>query len=138
MIAIVFAILAVVMGWLKSDGRATQGGYTIPAGVFPFGELFRINGWNGIMLTAVASADTVRVSDLEISSERIWYFRIPAAVTANVGDYLYWTTGAGLKRGDTDLSATVAGSPIVKVEEAKFTGVDTNSYIAGRILNVGP
>jgi hypothetical protein len=121
------------MGQLKSDGRATQGGYTWPAGTFTFGDLYRLNGWNGIIMKSIAAGDTVRVADMEISSERIWYVKVPA-ITAGVGDYLYWTAGAGLKRGDTDLTATVTGSPVCKVEEAK----DANGYAAVRVLNIGP
>lgn len=123
------------MGQLKSDGRATQGGYTIPAGTYAFGELFRINGWNGIILKSVAAGDTVRAADMEISSERIWIVKVPA-ITAGIGDYLYWTVGAAsvTKRGDTDLTATENGSPVCKVEETK----DANGYAAVRVLNVGP
>jgi opacity protein-like surface antigen len=122
------------MGQLKHDGIATQGGVTAPAGDFPFGDLFRINGINGIALTHIAAADTVRSLDLEISPARIWYVKVPAGATVNQGTYLYWTAGAGLKRGDTDLTATVTGSPVAFVEETK----DANNYAAIRVLNVGP
>ncbi len=122
------------MGQLKHDGRATSGGVTAPAGDFPFGDLFRINGWNGIALTHIATGDTVRTLDLEISAERVWYVKIPAAASPAVGDFLYWTAGAGLKRGDTDLTVTATGTPVAKVEEAK----DANNYCAIRVLNVGP
>jgi hypothetical protein len=121
------------VGQLKSDGRATQGGFTAPAGIFTFGDLYRINGTNGIALKSIAAADTDRSLDLEISAERIWYVKVPA-ITANQGTYLYWTAGAGLKRGDTDLTATVTGSPVAFVEETK----DANGYAAVRVLNVGP
>jgi len=122
------------MGQLKHDGRATQGGVTAPAGDFPFGDLFRINGWNGIALQHIATGDTVRTLDLEIAPDRVWYVKIPAAAAPAVGDFLYWTAGAGLKRGDTDITTTATGSPIAKVEEAK----DANNYCAIRVLNVGP
>lgn|SRR5512146_279623 len=121
------------MGQLKHDGNATQGGFTAPAGDFPFGELFRINGWNGIAMSHIAAADTVRSLDLEIS-HRVWYIKVPVALAPAQGDFLYWTAGAGLKRGDTDLTATVTGSPVAKVEEVK----DANNYCAVRVLNVGP
>lgn len=121
------------MGQLKHDGKATQGGFTAPAGDFPFGDLFRINGWNGIALTHIAAADTVRSLDLEIS-ERVWYVKLPAGVAGTQGTYLYWTAGAGLKRGDTDLTATATGTPVAIVEETK----DANNYAAIRVLNVGP
>jgi hypothetical protein len=122
------------MGQLKSDGRATQGGFVAPAGDYPFGDLFRLNGWNGIALTHIATADTVRTLDFEISAERIWYIKAPAGWAPALGDYGYWTAGAGTKRGDTDLAAAVVGAPVVKVEEVK----DANGYVAVRVLNVGP
>lgn len=121
------------MGQLKSDGKAINVP-TVPAGQYNYGELFRINGWNGIMMKTINTADTVRAAAMEISSERIWYVTIPGAVAAAQGAYLYWTTGAGTKRGDTDLTATVTGTPVLQVEEAK----DGNNIIAARILNVGP
>jgi hypothetical protein len=122
------------VGQLKHDGRATQNGMTWPAGLYTFGDMFRLNGWNGIILKTIAVADTVRVSDMEISSERIWYIKVPAAVNPAVGDFLYWTAGAGIKRGDTDLAVAVVGAPVCKIEEVK----DANGYAAVRVLNVGP
>src|SRR5437868_14113309 len=89
------------MGQLKSDGRATQGGFVAPAGqVINFGDLYRLNGWNHIALTKIGSADTVRNYGGEIAPDRIWYVLLPAALNPAVGDYLYWTAGAGFKRGD--------------------------------------
>lgn len=120
------------MGQLKHDGRATQGGYTAPAGVITKGDLYRINGWNGIALKSIAAGDTVRTLDLEIAPDRIWYIKLPAALNPAIGDPLYWTTGAGFKRGDTDLAAAVVGSPACKVEETK----DANGWCAVRVLNL--
>jgi len=122
------------MGQLKSDGKATVGGFTWPAGVITFGDMYRLNGWNGVALKNIAAADTMRVAGMEFSSERIWIVKLPAAVAGTQGTYLYWTAGAGFKRGDTDLTATVTGSPVAIVEETK----DANHYAAVRILNVGP
>lgn len=122
------------MGQLKHDGRATQGGFTAPAGVITFGDLYRLNGWNGIALQNIAAADTIRSLDFEIAPDRIWYIKVPAAVNPAVGDFLYWTAGAGFKRGDTDLATAVVGAPVCKVEEVK----DANAYMAVRVLNVGP
>ena len=122
------------MGQLKHDGRATQGGVTAPASTaITFGDLYRINGWNGIALSTIGASDTVRSLDLEIAPDRVWYVKLPSGVNPAVGDPLYWTAGTGFKRGDTDLSATVAGAPACKVEEAK----DANGYAAVRVLNVG-
>lgn len=123
------------MGQLKHDGRATQGGFAAPASTdLPFGDLFRLNGWNGIALSHIATTDTARNLDFEIAPDRVWYVKLPAALSPAVGDFLYWTAGAGFKRGDTDLTATVTGSPVCKVEEAK----SANGYAAVRVLNVGP
>jgi hypothetical protein len=122
------------MGQLKHDGVATQGGFTFPAGTITFGDLYRLNGWNGIALKSIATGDTDRVADMEVSPARVWYVKFPAALAPAVGDFVYWTAGAGFKRGDTDLTATVTGSPVAKVEEVK----DANGYAAVRVLNVGP
>lgn len=122
------------MGQLKHDGRATQNGVTAPAAqAIVKGDLYRINNWNGFALKTIGASDTLRVLDLEIAPDRIWYVKLPAALSPVIGDVLYWTTGAGFKRGDTDLSATVAGSPACKVEEVK----DANGYAAIRALNIG-
>jgi hypothetical protein len=121
------------MGQLKHDGRATQGGFTAPAGDYPFGDLFRMNQWNGIALTHIATTDTIRSLELEIAPDRVWYVKFPAALNPAIGDVLYWTAGAGVKRGDTDLAAAVVGSPVCKVEETK----DAGGYAAVRVLNIG-
>jgi hypothetical protein len=122
------------MGQLKHDGRATQNGVTVPgAQAITKGDLYRINNWNGIALKTIGAADTLRVMDMEIAPDRIWYVKLPAALAPAVGDPLYWTTGTGFKRGDTDLAAAVLGSPACKVEEAK----DANGYAAVRVLNIG-
>ena len=121
------------MGQLKHEGRATQGGFLAPAATnIVFGDLYRIDGWNGAALKAIAAADTVRTLDLEISAERIWIIKLPVALNPAKGDALYWTAGAGFKRGDTDLAAAVVGSPAAKVEETK----DANHWCAVRILNL--
>src|SRR4249920_290727 len=114
------------MGQLKSDGKAVNVP-VVPAGQYNFGELFRINGWNGIAMKTVNTADTIRAMALEVSSERIWYVLIPVAAAQGV--YLYWTAGAGTKRGDTDLTATVTGTPVAVVEEAK----DGNNIVGIRV-----
>lgn len=120
------------MGQLKHDGRATQGGVTFPAGVITFGDLYRVNNWNGIAMKSIAAADTVRTADMEIAPDRIWYVKVPAGINPAVGDPIYWTTGAGFKRGDTDLQVAAQGSPCGKVEEVK----DSNNFLAIRVLNV--
>jgi len=122
------------MGQLKHDGRATQGGVTAPAAqAITKGDLYRINAWNGIALKTIGASDTLRNMDMEIAPDRIWYVKLPAALSPAVGDVLYWTAGTGFKRGDTDLAAAVVGSPVCKVEEVK----DANGYAAVRVLNIG-
>lgn len=122
------------MGQLKHDGRATQGGFVAPgATAITFGDLYRLNGWNHIAMSTIGASDTARSYDGEIAPDRIWYVKLPSGVTPAVGDVLYWTAGAGFKRGDTDLAAAVVGSPACKVEEAK----DANGYAAVRVLNIG-
>ena len=122
------------MGQLKSDGRATLGGYTAPAGqAINFGDLYRLNGWNHIALATIGSSDTVRSYGGEIAPDRIWYVLLPSGVNPAVGDMLYWTSGTGFKRGDTDITATATGVACCKVEEAK----NANGYAAVRVLNIG-
>lgn len=123
------------MGQFKHDGKATQGGMTFPAGTITYGDLYRLNGWNGIALKSIASGDTVRTADMEISSERVWYIDLPAGVNPAVGTYLYWTAGAGFKRGDTDLTVTPTGTAVAIVEEAPAAA---GGFAAVRVLNVGP
>lgn len=123
------------MGQLKSDGQATLGGYTWPAGVITFGDLYRLNGWTGVALKNILAADTDRNAGMEFSPSRIWYVKLPAGTAGTLGQYLYWTTAAAatFQRGDTHLIATVAGVPCALVEEAK----DANNYAGIRILNIG-
>ena len=121
------------MGQLKSDGRATLGGFSAPAAqAIVKGDLYRINGWNGTAMRAIGASDTDRTLDLEIAPDRIWYVKVPAGVNPAIGDPLYWTTGAGFKRADTDLQVAAQGSPCAKVEEVK----DANGWVAVRILNL--
>lgn len=119
------------MGQLKSDGRAIN--VTFPAGVITFGDLYRIDGWNGVALEDFAAGESPRAAAMEVSSERIWYVKTPAGVGDGArGDRLYWTAGAGFKRGDTDLAEAVVGSPVCIVEELR----DANGWVGVRLLNV--
>lgn len=121
------------MGQFKHDGRATQGGVVAPAGqALVFGDLYRIDAWSGFALKEVGAADTVRSLDLEISKERVWYIKLPAGLSPAKGDLLYWSAGAGFKRGDTDLQAAVAGNPVCKVEEVK----DANGWAAVQLTGL--
>jgi hypothetical protein len=125
------------VGQLKSDGRASLGGVTFPAGTITKGDLYRLNLWNCIALANIATTDTVRTIGVEYSTERIWYVKFPAALNPAVGAFVYWTSGTGFKRGDTDLvasPATAGDAPCGKVEEVK----NANGYAAIRVLNSGP
>jgi hypothetical protein len=63
----------------------------------------------------------------------VWYVKLPAGLAPALGDLLYWTAGAGFKRGDTDLAAAVVGQPVCQVEETK----DANGYAAVRLTGLG-
>ena|SRR5687767_6570791 len=120
------------MGQLKTDGRAIDVTWTASQ-IITKGDLYRQDGWNGIALEDFTAAETPRASAMEVSSERIWLVKTPAGVGDGArGDRLYWTTGAGFKRGDTDLSEAVLGSPVAIVEELR----DANGWCGVRVLNV--
>jgi hypothetical protein len=120
------------MGNKKTEGATIDA--TVPGGqTVVKGELYRIDGWNGIAMSTVLPTDPELGVALENDNQAIWYITIPAAVAAARGDVLYWTAGTGFKKGSTDLSATVAGPPAVKVEEAK----DANNVVGVRVLNIG-
>lgn len=118
------------MGQLKSDGRAID--VAAPAATaITFGELYRIDGWTGIAMKTVGASDTIRALAMEVSPDRIWYVAVPAAVNGARGTMVYWTAGAGFKKATTDLTSTVTGSPVGKVEEIR----DANGIAAIRPLN---
>jgi hypothetical protein len=105
------------VGHLIGDKKAVD--VTVPAGDFFHGDLYRINTFSGFLLNDCLTAATDRNRSLEIAINRCWNVKFPAGLTPAVGDVLYWAAGAGTKRGDTDLSATVAGAPVCKVIKAK-------------------
>lgn len=120
------------MGQLKSDGRAID--VTGPAGTINFGDLYRIDGWNGIAMDTIASGDTVRELALEVSSERIWYVKTPSGIGVAKGAYLYWAAPGSFQVGETNLQATAAttGDPVAcKVEQVR----NSNGYAAVRVIN---
>lgn len=127
------------MGQLKGDGRAIN--VTTPdATAIAFGELYRIDGWNGFAQADVPAVLTGSTEDgrkiaLEVAPDRIWYISIPSGLAAARGTTLWWSSGAGFKKGSTDLVAQGTGSatgPACKVEEAK----DSNNIVGVRVLNV--
>jgi hypothetical protein len=118
------------MGQLKSDGRSVD--VTAPAAqAITFGDLYRIDGWTGFAGKTIGASDTVRGMSMEVSPDRIWYCAVPAAVSGARGTLVYWSAGAGFKRGTADLTSTVTGSPVGKVEEAR----DANGVAAIRVIN---
>jgi hypothetical protein len=127
------------MGQLKTDGRAVN--VAVPATkAVTFGELYRIEGWNGFAMDTIGASDAIRNMAIE-TAERIWYVKIPAGLAAAKGALLYWTTASLATNPQfcdclTDLQATAgtAGDPpACKVEEAK----DANNYVGVRALNGG-
>jgi hypothetical protein len=118
------------MGQLKSDGRAID--IQAPAATaMTFGEAYRVDGWTGIAMKTVGASDTDRGLALEVAAERIWYVAVPAAVNGARGTAVYWTAGAGFKRGSTDLTSTATGGVVGIVEEAR----DGNGFAAIRFFN---
>lgn len=100
------------MGHLIGDKKAVD--VTVTAGDFFHGDLYRISTFSGFLIDDCLTAATVRTRALEIALNRAWKVKLPAGITPAVGDLLYWSAGAGTKRGDTDLQAAVQGAPIVK------------------------
>lgn len=118
------------MGNLKTEGEAID--CVAPAGQEIFkGEVYRIDGWTGIAMAHVLPTDPELGFAMEVRA-RIWYVSVPAATAVARGDLLYWTAGAGFKRGTTDLTATVTGSPVAKTEEAR----DANGIAGIKVINV--
>lgn len=121
------------MGNLKHEGDAID--VVSPQTVdITKGELYRVDGWNGIAMSTVLTTDPEAGLALEVSN-RIWYIAVPAGLAAARGDVLYWSATEGFKVGGTDLvAAGTAGAlgPACKVEEAK----DANNVAGVRVLNV--
>jgi hypothetical protein len=68
------------------------------------GEIYRVDGITHFAITEVAAADADRSYAGDVS-EALYRCKVPVAVAAARGDYVGWTTGAGFKKGDTDLAA---------------------------------
>lgn len=105
------------MGHLIGDAKAVD--VTVPAGTYDHGDLFRIAGFTGFLINDCSATATNRARAIEIAMNRRWKIKLPGALVPAVGDLLYWTAGAGTKRGDTDLAAAVVGAPVVKVCSTK-------------------
>lgn len=120
------------MGQKKDDGDAVD--VTVPAGAFNTEELYRIDGWTGILTNGVLAGDTVRTRSLQLRGN--WYIKVPAGVAGTRGNYVFWSAGAGTKNGDThlqDTAGTAGDRPVGKVEEVR----DANGYAAIMLLHGG-
>lgn len=110
-----------------SDGK------TIPAvaitGGVTAGELYRIDGWNGICET---DTDATKTFALNVDPVPVFWITVPAAVAAAAGAILYMPSATG-GVGSTALTATATGNvAAVKVVVAK----DANNVVGGKILNI--
>lgn len=120
------------MGHKRDDGKAVD--VSAPAAtVINDGDLYRIGGISGFAIGAKDGVQTDLGMALEVDKHAAWKIKLPGALAPAVGDLLYWTAGAGLKKGDTDLTATVTGQPIVQVVEAK----NTAGYATVRLTGLG-
>jgi len=125
------------MGRKITDGNAID--VTAPAStLIEKGELYRIDGWTGFAMDQIDATETDRGVALEVSHS-LWRIKVPAATAANRGDFLGWTTGAGFKKGETDLSAIAApvdgSTPVLAV--AKVEGVrNSRGYATVRLVHI--
>jgi hypothetical protein len=120
------------MGHMLTDGKAID--VVAPAGTINFGDLYRISGWTGFALDAIAVGDTVRDLSLEIS-ERVWKVKLPAGITPVVGDHLAWdAVGTAFKIGDTNL--VIAGAGVIGVCKVLMVK-NANGYAAVRLTQQG-
>lgn len=120
------------MGQKISDGKAFDAVAPNSTVINDY-DLFRINGWNGAAIGAKDATQTDRGLAFEMDTNAIYSVKFPSGLSPAVGDVVYWTAGAGFKRGDTDLQAAVAGSPCFKCLSTK----NAAGYVQGRILNIG-
>lgn len=101
------------------------------------GEIYRIDGWTGFALDQIDVTEVDRAVALDLTRS-LWRCKVPAATAVARGDYLGWTTGAGWKQGDTDLSAIAApadgSTPVLAV--AKVEGVrNSTGYATLRLVH---
>ncbi len=125
------------MGRKITDGQAVD--VTAPAGTIEFGEMYRIDGWSGFAMDAIASSATDRGLALEVSLS-LWRIKTPAGTAGTRGAFLQWATGAGFKTGGTDLQDLAApaagGTPQNAV--AKVEGVRNSAgYATVRLCDGG-
>jgi hypothetical protein len=125
------------MGRKVTDGLAVD--VSAPgATLVEFGELYRIDNWTGFAMATIAAADADRGLALDVSMG-LFRCKVPVGVAAARGDFVQWTTGAGFKKGDTDLAAIAApvdgSTPLLAV--AKVEGVrNTGGYATLKLVHV--
>jgi hypothetical protein len=125
------------MGRKISDGNAVDVVATA-AQLIEKGELYRIDGWTGFAMDQIDAAEVDRGVALEVTHS-LWRVKVPVGTAAARGDFLNWTTGAGFKRGSTDLAAIAApadgSTPILAV--AKVEAVrNSTGYATIRLVHI--
>jgi hypothetical protein len=122
------------MGQKKTDGLAVD--VSAPAAtLIEFGELYRIDNWNGFAMDEITATEEARGLALDVSLS-IFYVKVPSGLTAARGAILSWagTDNGAYRTGQTHLVAYGAATsvgPCAIVEEAK----DANNYAGVRVLN---
>ena len=125
------------MGRKITDGNAID--VVAPAAtLIEKGEVYRIDGWTGFAMDQIDAAEVDRAVALEVTHS-LWRVKVPAATAAARGDFLSWTTGAGFKKGSTDLAAIAApadgSTPVLAV--LKVEGVrNSDGYATVRICHI--
>lgn len=110
-----------------SDGKTID--RVAPAGGVVAGELYRINGWNGI---CEVDTDATETFAMNVDPVPTFWIAIPAAVAAASGAILYMPPATG-GVGSTALTATATGNiAAVKVVVDK----DANNIVGVKILNI--
>jgi len=125
------------MGRKITDGNAVD--VQAPAAtLIEKGELYRIDGWTGFAMDQIDATEVDKGLALEVTHS-LWRCKVPAATAAARGDFVNWTTGAGFKKGSTDLQAIAApadgSTPILAV--AKVEGVrNADGYATLRLVHI--
>lgn len=125
------------MGRKITDGNAVD--VSAPAATLvEKGELYRIDNWTGFAMDQIDASEVDRGLALEVTHS-LWRCKVPAGTAAARGDFVQWTTGAGFKKGSTDLTAIAAptdgSTPILAV--AKVEGVrNSDGYATLRLVHI--
>jgi len=107
-----------------SDGKTMDA--VAPTGGAVAGELYRVNGWNGI---CEVTTDATKTYALNVDNTSFFWVKIPAALAAAVGATLYMPAASG-GVGSTALTAVATDVPALKVVIAK----DANNYVGARLI----